>query len=525
MTKDDKSLTEKAKLNFEKAKEMTIGEAVRKESELRAGVTEDDGVLDKYIKQNRDQVESQKFSNIDIDKLDTAVLDNFIKQQREELSQTGLLQEEPLASVKTEEQVVAEKVEQASQKTTSIFDEVDVAPVAPARTSNLSRVNDSAEDDFVLGDEADQVPVYKRKKWLLGGLAALTLGVFGLGYALNQSGNAAKTSVTGSNATSQSSTTSSSSNKSAEKAAAKADLDAFNQTYDSFFADSEKTKLKNSEFANLPNLESALKKLEGTEEYSQAKAKYDKLSKAMAAIQAVNAKFETEAIVDGEKMAATLKADANLDDLTSDVLNTGNASVDTLLQSVISEARTNAVTTGLTPEEKAAQEAAASEAAANTATDAAVNTEGATADQTTPAQSSEAVAQTPSSEVAAVTPAPAPVQEQAATPAAPAVSSIGSDSSVLQRNLTRVPYNDSAIADTANPAWAFNPGVLENIIAISRARGYFTDNNYYVEPVNIINGNGYYNMFKSDGTYLFSINAKTGYFVGNAPGNADNLDY
>ena len=39
---------------------MTIGEAVRKDSELKAGVTESDGVLDKYIKQHRDEVTSQK---------------------------------------------------------------------------------------------------------------------------------------------------------------------------------------------------------------------------------------------------------------------------------------------------------------------------------------------------------------------------------------------------------------------------------------------------------------------------------
>lgn len=512
MTKDEQTLAEKAKLNFEKAKEMTVGEAVRKESELRVGITEEDSVLDKYIKQNRDQVESQKFTNIDIDKLDTAVLDNFIKQQREELAQTGLLQDEEEA--KPEEAVVPEKPEPSVPKK-DIFDEVEVAPVASAAGLSRTGVTDGM-DDFVLGDQADEAPVYKKKKWILGGLAALALGVFGLGYALNQSGNSAKTSVTGASSTTASQKTSSTSSDKSEKAAAKADLDGFNQTYDSFFADTEKTKLKNSEFANLPNLEQALKKLEGTKDYAQAKAKYDKLSKSITAIQAINAKFDSEAIVDGEKVAASLKADANLDDLTSDMLNTGNASIDTLLQSVISEARTNAATTGLTPEERAAaaEEAPQQEQSASEVTTDAPTTQEATS------QPTQAVAEVVSQPATPVAPV-----EQTPAPATPAVSNIGSDSSVLQRNLTRVPYNDAAIADTANPAWAFNPGVLENIITISRARGYFTDNNYYVEPVNIINGNGYYNMFKSDGTYLFSINAKTGYFVGNAPGNADALDY
>ena len=48
-------------LGLNEAKSMTVGEAVRKESEIKAGVTEDDSILDKYIKQHRDEVSSQKF--------------------------------------------------------------------------------------------------------------------------------------------------------------------------------------------------------------------------------------------------------------------------------------------------------------------------------------------------------------------------------------------------------------------------------------------------------------------------------
>ena len=95
----------------------------------------------------------------------------------------------------------------------------------------------------------------------------------------------------------------------------------------------------------------------------------------------------------------------------------------------------------------------------------------------------------------------------------------------LQRNLSRVPYNQAVIDDVNNPAWVFNPGILEKILKISRERGYITGDQYIIERVNIIKGNGYYNLFKPDGTYLFSINCKTGYFVGNGPGYADSLDY
>lgn len=71
----------------------------------------------------------------------------------------------------------------------------------------------------------------------------------------------------------------------------------------------------------------------------------------------------------------------------------------------------------------------------------------------------------------------------------------------------------------------FQSWCVRKILATSRERGYFTGDNYILERVNIINGNGYYNLFRTDGTYLFSINCKTGYFVGNGAGYADALDY
>ncbi len=48
-------------LDFEVAKDLTIEEAVKKQKEIEAGVTEDDGLLDRYIKQHREEIESQKF--------------------------------------------------------------------------------------------------------------------------------------------------------------------------------------------------------------------------------------------------------------------------------------------------------------------------------------------------------------------------------------------------------------------------------------------------------------------------------
>ena len=72
--------------------------------------------------------------------------------------------------------------------------------------------------------------------------------------------------------------------------------------------------------------------------------------------------------------------------------------------------------------------------------------------------------------------------------------------SILQRDRSRVPYNANVVADTSNPAWTWADGVLDKIIETSHSRGYFSGDNFILEPVNIINGNGYYNLYLPDGT-------------------------
>lgn len=444
-------------LNFDEATELTIEEAVQKEADLAAGVTAEDTVLDRYIKKNRDKIGQQKFVNKDkvkdLSSLDTAVLDSFIEQQRRELEDTKVF--EPI-------------------KDPTRFDEptppVAPLPVAPV-TADLSKV---AEIETFYGDTFadDDAKQPSRKKWVISSLVALLLGTVALAYGLNQLNKQALTTPA-----STSTSTSSSSSSTKSSTAAVADVTAFEDLYKTFFADEELTKPKNDMFDRLEELEAALKKLEGTTAHADAKAKVDSLKKAIAAIQAVNDKFETPAIVDGEKVDAKVKDGATFDDLTAATLNTGKANLDTLLQGVITEAKglvttgTGSGTTGGAPE-----------------TDKSTSTTAEVASPATPAKSAETV-------------------------------------SNLQRSISRVPYNEALIADTNNPAWNFNPGVLEEILRVSRERGYFTGDNYILEPVNIINGNGYYNLFRTDGTYLFSLNAKTGYFVGNGAGYADALDY
>lgn len=503
--KDMPSSEEKDGLNFEDVKNLTIEEAVRKGSEMKAGITESDGVLDKYIKQHRDEVTSQKFETklSDFEDLDTKALDNFIKKQREELVNSGIVSKdvfEETVEPKSEDVVepvveVAEvkEVETEPEQAETVDAEKEAAKEVKATTPKVEEavaaVEEAKEDPVAIPAEEvkeaekeatsialsadDSKPTSKKKRVIIGGLAALVVAIFGAGYALHYTKDSTTTVASSSTSSSQKKTTSSSSAAERAKKAKK----AFDDAYAALFTDDTKTKLKNSEFDKISVLKEKLDDLKGTDFYDAAKKQYDTVAAHITAIKAINALFEKDVIVDGKKVSGTVKADAKFDSLSSDVLNTGDANLDNLLQSVITDGKNQLAAK--------AQSISQAQAAAN------------------------AASQTESNDKAAE-----------AKPAAPA-----SDKSNLQRDKSRVPYNDSAIADSSNPAWTFGDGVLEKIVSTSQTRGYFSGNDYILEKVNIINGNGYYNMFRKDGTYLFSINCKTGYFVGNGSGHSDALDY
>ena len=502
------SSEEQEGLNLEDVKNMTIGEAVRKDSELKAGVTESDGVLDKYIKQHRDEVTSQKFEAklSDFDNLDTKDLDNFIKKQRAELVNSGLVGESALKENEATPKAVdfeAEKVEDtqetsqevpvsedvASENDSTIQQEnvsieipnADSAVSEPTPEAASAVVADDKNSEAIALETADEQPTYKNKRVIIGGLAVLVVAIFAVAYGLNYTKEPSTSVASSSTSTTKKSTSSSSS------AVAKKAKRAFDDAYAAFFTDDTKTKLKNSEFDNISSLKEKLDDLKDTDYYDDAKKEYDTLAAQITAIQTINALFESNVIVNGEKASATVKSDANFDNLSSDLLNTGNANLDTLLQSAITDGKNQLAALA----SSSSQEASASISS---------QTESAT-------QSSS---------------------DTSTTPTVSGASGYGItsyDASTLQRSLSRVPYSDSAIADSSNSAWTFADGVLDKIVATSQSRGYFSGNDYILEKVNIINGNGYYNMFKADGTYLFSINCKTGYFVGNASGNSDALDY
>jgi len=653
-------------LDFQDAKEMTVGEAVRKEAEINAGVTETDSILDKYIKQHREEVASQKFSKkIEADG-DTSPLDAFIQKQRQEFADSGLIGQsmanesinsttateevtpvtfgfgatdnkadetqshidKQLPNAPVEPEVIAEPESQSSEviitstnadrfitSETEKFDLGDA--LADSSTStNQPTYNDALVDNIddnnplianiddpepqnsavaniddtepqaskpllddaaisdtidlaaiastvagVTGAKADEekttpkvsmavnrpsaedrissesispshksafdgdIPVYRRKGVVIGALAVLALAIIGGSYALYKGthSQSAKTTSTASSAVTSSSS----------KDTSAADNKAFEEMYNNFFTDDEQTKLANDQFGKLSDLEKLLKKLEKTKYYDAAKKKYDNLKKQIEAVQKINSQFESDALVDGSYNASiAVKSDANFNNLPENVTTTGNASLDSTIQEAIKGGKTQL-------EEKAkaasATSAATAAASANTASPAAPsgdNTSGAASNSGGAAASNTSGAQNGAANSAGSAGSTGSTGATGGTTGGSAAASTvvtrgitNYNPSILQRDRSRVPYNANVVADTSNPAWTWADGVLDKIIETSHSRGYFSGDNFILEPVNIINGNGYYNLYLPDGTYLFSINCKTGYYVGNGSGHSDKLDY
>ena len=442
------------RFDFDEAKELTVGQAIRKNEEVEAGVLPEDSILDKYVKQHKDEIEADKFATRQYKKEDlveTQSLDDLIQEIREETAVEPTIVENDFIQ----------------------FDDLESTQVTETPFDEEFDTEEAVETEYPMVDSEDGQSV--KKRILYGLLAALGIIIIGTGYYVySQVARSTKEIQT-----SQSTTNS------------QAEAEGFNNLYDAFYTDSNKTALKNSQFDKLSQLKTLLDKLEGSREYTLAKSKYDSLETQIKAIQEVNAQFEKPAIVDGVlDTNAKAKSDAKFTDI-----KTGNTEIDKVLDKAISLGKSQKTSTSSS---SSSQTSSSSQASANSSTES-------TTSNTSPSSS----ASTNSS-------------VSARDDSHGGLSSSGVN---LQRASSRVPFNQSAVDDSNNSAWDFAAGVLEQILATSRSRGYITGNQYILERVNIVNGNGYYNLYKPDGTYLFTLNCKTGYFVGNGAGHADDLDY
>ena len=453
-----------AQFDFDDAKELTVGEAIRKNEEVEAGVLPEDSILDKYVKQHKDEIEADKFATRQYKKeelIETQSLDDLIQEVREAVEESEAYSEEVLSS-------------EAILPPLPLDDEdKDWDPIV-LEDENSAEMTGEVEEEKKLSRLDQEDPEKKSKKgFVLTALALVSVVICVSAYYVYRQVTRSTKEIQ----TSQSTTNTQS------------DVEEFNNLYDGFYTDSNKTALKNSQFDKLSQLKTLLDKLEGSREHTLAKSKYDSLATQIKAIQDVNAQFEKPAIVDGVlDTNAKVKSDAKFTDI-----KTGNTELDKVLDKAISLGKS---------QQTSASSSSSSETSSSSSRQASENT----ASETSPSSSNTASTETRStrSEVNM------------------GVSSAGV---AVQRSASRVSYNQSAIDDSNNSAWDFADGVLEQILATSRSRGYITGNQYILERVNIVNGNGYYNLYKPDGTYLFTLNCKTGYFVGNGSGHADDLDY
>ncbi|EPF49024.1 hypothetical protein SP7UMMC_07034 [Streptococcus pneumoniae MNZ85] len=438
--------------DFDEAKELTVGQAIRKNEEVEVGVLLEDSILDKYVKQHRDEIEADKFATRQYKKeelVETQSLDDLIQEMREAVEESEASSEEVPSSEDILLPLPLDDEEQGldpllleDENPTEMTEEVE-------EEQNLSRL------------EQEDSEKKSKKGFVLTALALVSVIICVSAYYVYRQVNRSTKEIEASQSTT----------------ANQSDVDDFNTLYDTFYTDGNKTALKNSQFDKLSQLKTLLDKLEGSREHTLAKSKYDSLATQIKAIQDVNAQFEKPAIVDGVlDTNAKAKSDAKFTNI-----KTGNTELDKVLDKAISLGKSQQTSTS---------SSSSSQASSNTTS------------ETKPSSSNEA--RSSRSEVN---------------------MGLSSAGVAVQRSASRVAYNQSAIDDSNNSAWDFADGVLEQILATSRSRGYITGDQYILERVNIVNGNGYYNLYKPDGTYLFTLNCKTGYFVGNGAGHADDLDY
>ena len=460
-----KKEVQEPRFDFDEAKELTVGQAIRKNEEVEAGVLPEDSILDKYVKQHRDEIEADKFATrqykkeelVEKEESVTSTLDDLLQEIREATEDESSVPEDDLSQ----------------------FDDLEFT-----RDSEVPPVEEFETEEVQLF-EGEEVPILSRvpdgedekskKKWVLYGiLVTLAVLILGTAYYVYRQVNRSTQEIQ----TSQSS----SSEQNIQPI-----LEDFNSQYDAFYTDSNKTALKNSQFDKLSQLKTLLDKLEGSREHTLAKSKYDSLATQIKAIQDVNAQFEKPAIVDGVlDTNAKVKSDAKFTDI-----KTGNTEIDKVLDKAISLGKSQQTSVSSS---SSSQTSSSSQASSNATS------------ETKPSSSNTASNETRSSR-------------------SEVNMGLSSAGVAVQRSASRVAYNQSAIDDSNNSAWDFADGVLEKILATSRSRGYITGDQYILERVNIVNGNGYYNLYKPDGTYLFTLNCKTGYFVGNGSGHADALDF
>ena len=176
--------SQEPQFDFEEAKDLTVGQVIRKNEEIEAGVTPDDTILDKYIKQHREEIEADKFANIQAKKEELQSLDDLLQDAKETIDEeVEPVEEVPDLEIAAEEEGVA-------------MEEFLLPPLEETLVMDKNLVESEteplvAEDDEALQEEhqslsrsaqAEDEPQNKKLWVILSALLAIVVLIIGGSY-------------------------------------------------------------------------------------------------------------------------------------------------------------------------------------------------------------------------------------------------------------------------------------------------------------------------------------------------------
>ncbi|MDM7654099.1 cell division site-positioning protein MapZ family protein [Lactococcus cremoris] len=388
------------------------------------------------------------------------------------------------------EEAPTDLVQEPKENTADIPDKVITADkVAPVLTSE--KIAPKSESQEEPQESAEEKPTdgkaKNRKTPIIIGLCAIVLIAAGaVGFAQYNNHQKPKTVQT---------------TKSSQT-----DLDKFEKQYDSFFTDKSHNVLKNSQFENLAALETLVNSHKNSMAWSNAVSETESLTDQINAIKKVNALFTSAAITDG-KLDSAAKIVTNVK--IPETPKTSNETLNKLLTQAIDLAKSQ-----VAKESSAQASASSAEAKANQG----AGTQTSSSSTTSQSSSTTNASSSTNSNANAST------------------NGNGLSSNGVNLEVSAARVQPQAGINPNDPAFTWGSGIKEMVLNKARERGYITGDNYILVPtaIHTTNGSqdfpagivsGYYNLYAPDGRYLVSINAKTGFFVGNGSGHADNLDY
>ena len=140
------------KFGFDEAKDLTVGQVIRKNEEVEAGVLPEDNILDKYIKQHREEIEADKFETRQFKKEElasTQSLEDMIQEVRESSETSGEVEESDVVIEKSIEEI---DNEETTQFVSPLQDEesTEIEPLVLTETASkeMNEENEKQEETY-----------------------------------------------------------------------------------------------------------------------------------------------------------------------------------------------------------------------------------------------------------------------------------------------------------------------------------------------------------------------------------------